>query len=461
MFLGSALGFTLAPVLLEFTLSLVPLQTAFLKTPQIDPRVGAVTVALAAVTTLVVALGVMRTSRRSRLTASGSTSTTARVRGFTRMIVAGQAGLAFALTLGGALVVTSLWYVWQIDPGYDSGSIAIVQVSARAQDSRTVSGQALEMNAELAKLPGVTAAGVFGARLLQHGYFVATVRLHPGDDPIEMQQVPHGGDLLDVLELRPVRGRLPTSDEIARRDPVVLFSERAVASLWPGEEAVGRSVFVSDVRRLVTVIGVVPDVQFASLDDRPRAAGQVYTAELGYRQMSFLLRTSGPPAAIAATARAELVGRRDQFDVLWSGTMVDALGTSIANRRFAAWTYGGFAVSALAITAVGILGLVAMVASLRTREIAVRLALGADTRQVVRLILKEQIVAVAIGLVAGGGVAAWSAAALSREVYGVTTSNPVIWAATALIILAMATVGTLIPAIRVSVMDPIRSLRSE
>jgi ABC-type antimicrobial peptide transport system permease subunit len=141
--------------------------------------------------------------------------------------------------------------------------------------------------------------------------------------------------------------------------------------------------------------------------------------------------------------------------------MEEALAGSVTDRRFAAWAYGGFAVCALAIAGVGILGLVAMVASLRTREMAVRLALGANPRQVVRLILREQIFAVAIGLLAGGLVTAWSVGALSREVYGVTTADPLIWTTTAVIILVVASVGTLIPAVRAARTDPIKALRVE
>jgi predicted permease len=459
VFAGAAIGFAVAPAVLQSTLALLPLQTAFLKTPQIDPRVVAFTVALASATSLIVALGVVRTAWRSRLSDPGSTSATTRIRGFGRLIVAGQSGLAFALTLGGALVVTSLWHIWQVDPGFDAGSIAVVQVNARAGDTRTVAEDALLMNAELARLPGVTAAGVFGARLLQHGSFIATVRLHPEDTPVEMQQIPHGGDLAGVLGLVPVRGRLPTADELDHRDPVVVISERAAASLWSGEDAVGRMLFLA--QRTVTVIGVVRDLQYSGLADRPRAAGQIYTPDLGYRQLSFLLRANRAPDGVAAAARAQLAAHRDRYDVLSAGTMVDALAGSISERRFAAWVYGGFAVCALVTTGIGILGLVAMVTSLRTREIAVRMALGAGSGRVVRTLLTEQMLAVAIGLAAGGLVAAWSVNVLSREVYGVTTTDPLVWTATAVMILVTATAGTLVPALRAARTDPIAALRTD
>ena len=405
--IGSALGFALAPVWLEFTLSLLPPQTGFVKPPSIDPRVAALVVGLAAATTLVVSLGVMRTVNRARLTASGSTTATGRVRGFGGAIVAGQTGLAFALTLGGALVVTSLWNLWQTNPGYDREKIAVVQVVARATNRSTIADDALRANDQLGRLPGAQAAGIFGARLLQHGHLVATVRKHPGSEPIELQQIAHGGDLTGVLELSAVRGRLPTVAEFARHDPVVVISERAAASLWPQEDPVGRTLFVGP--NAVTVVGVVPDLQFSSLGDvRPRAAGQLHNSDVGYRQLTFLIRTSGQPELLAAAAKAELAAWRDQFDVLFAGTMSEALAESIVQRQFAAWAYGGFAVGALTIASVGIFGLVAMMTSLRTREMAVRLALGAASGGVVRLLLREQLVAVAIGLAAGGLVAAWS-----------------------------------------------------
>jgi len=456
---GSVLGFATAPALLEFTLSFLPLQTAFVKPPEIDPRVAALTIALAGSTTLVVALGVLRTAGRVRSIAPGLISATGRFRRFNQAIVAVQAGLAFALMLAGTLVVTSLWHVWQIDPGYDSERIAVIEVTARTADSRTAAEEALQANGDLARLPGVEAAGVFGFRLLQHGYLVATARPHPGAEPAELQQIPHGGDLIGVLTLTPVRGRLPTRAEFARRDPVVLVSERAAAAFWPGEDPIGRPLFLE--AQTATVIGVVRDLRFVSLDEAPRAAGQVHTPNLGFRQLAFLLRTNGHPEPLVAAARAQLAARREQFDVVWAGTMEEALAGSIEQRRFAAWAYGGFAIAALAITSVGIIGLVAMVTSLRTREMAVRLALGAGGGRVIRLLLKEQISAVAIGLVAGGVLAAWSVGTLSRQMYGVTTTDPIMWAGTAVIILVTATIGTLLPARRAARTDPIQALRAE
>jgi ABC-type antimicrobial peptide transport system permease subunit len=112
-------------------------------------------------------------------------------------------------------------------------------------------------------------------------------------------------------------------------------------------------------------------------------------------------------------------------------------------------------------TGIGILGLVAMVTSLRTREIAVRMALGAGSGRVVRTLLTEQLLAVAIGLAAGGLVAAWSVNVLSREVYGVTTTDPLVWTATAVMILVTATAGTLVPALRAARTDPIAALRTD
>jgi predicted permease len=460
--LGSALGFAMAPPLLDFTLAFLPVQTAFVKPPAIDPRVAILTVALAASTTMVVALGVMRTARRARLIAPGSTTATGRFRRFSQAIVAAEAGLAFVLTLGGTLVVTSLWHVWQIDPGYDSENIAVVQVIGRAPEPKAVAEDALRANDDLARLPGVEAAGVFGFRLMRHGYLVATARPRPAVEPVELQQIPHGGDLVGVLNLIPVRGRVPTPAEFARRDPVVLVSERAASSLWPGEDPVGRPLLLGEaVQRTLTVIGVVRDLQFSGLADAPRAAGQVHMPDLGFREMTFLLRTRGPLEPLVTAAKAQLVARREQFDVVWAGTMAEALAGSIADRRFAAWTYGGFAVCALAITGVGIVGLLAMVTSLRTREMAVRLALGAGGGRVIRLLLKEQIFAVAIGLAAGGAFAAWGVSALSREVYGVTTTDPGVWAVTAALILATATAGTLLPAVRAARTDPIQALRAE
>jgi predicted permease len=459
VFAGSTLGLLAAPAVLAATLALLPLSTGFLKAPEIDLRVALLAGALASLSSLGVAAGAFRASRRGRVVASGLATSTARLKGFGRMLVAAQTGTAFVLVVGGALLVTSLWHVWQVDPGYDSDRLVVLEVAGLDRDFQARQSAVLQLTDELARLPGVEAAGLLGQRVLSGGWSVTTAGAAPEAERLEFQGLSVDRDLLQVLELTTLRGRLPTREEIARRDPLVLISERAATALWPGEDAMGLTLYLS--RSAVTVIGVVRDVELSRLGDVPRTAGQVYHLGAGGREASVLLRTLAAPGTVLPEAVKLVQAKARQFDLLRAGTMEQALADSIRQRRFSAWIYGGVAGSALVIIGVSILGLVAMVTSLRTREMGVRIALGATRSRVVGLFLREQVLAVVLGLLAGGIAATWTVAGMRREVFGITTTDPIVWTATALVILTTASLGAILPALRAAAVDPVTALRVE
>jgi hypothetical protein len=375
------------------------------------------------------------------------------------MLVAAQTGMAFVLVVGGALLVTSLWRVWQVDPGYDSDRLVVLEVAGLDRDFQARQSAVLQLTDELARLPGVEAAGVLGQTVLSGGWGVTTAGAAPEAERLEFQGLSVDHDLLQVLELTTLRGRLPIREEIARRDPLVLISERAATALWPGEDAMGLTLYLS--RSAVTVIGVVRDVELSRLGDVPRTAGQVYHLGAGGREASVLLRTLAPPGTVLLAAIDLVRAKSQQFDLLRAGTMEQALADSIRQRRFSAWIYGGVAGSALVIVGVSILGLVAMVTSLRTHEMGVRIALGATRSSVVGLFLREQVLAVVLGLLAGGIAATWTVAGMRREVFGITTTDPIVWTATALVILTTASLGAILPALRAAAVDPVTALRVE
>jgi hypothetical protein len=312
------------------------------------------------------------------------------------------------------------------------------------------------LQADLARLPGATSTAIMTSPFLTHSWAVVGVKSSASAQPIDLSEVTFRGDLFGVLGIRPIHGRLPTPEEIDRRDPIALVSERTAAALWPGEPAVGRSVVIG---KPLTVIGVVRDVRFGGLIDRDRRAGQVFVPTGRDRQITVLVRTTGSPADVAATAVRRLTAYRPQFEVLSAGTIRDALAGTISDRRFSAWLYGGYAMCAIVITAVGIFGIVATITSLRTKEIGVRQALGARRSSLVWLLLREQMTAVATGLVVGGGAAWWAVGLLRRQLYGVAPTDTVMWALSALTILAAAALATAIPAIRASAADPAVTLR--
>jgi predicted permease len=452
---GAAIGMSLTAPLLSVTLDLLPARTSFLKAPRVDARVIGVACAAALVSSCIVALAALWTSRRAHL-AIRPAQTTPKVRGFGRTLVAIQAALAFVVTLGGAMMTMSLWRAWQVDPGYEREQIAVVRLNARTPNVVDVDADVERLQTDLAHAPGATSTAIVTSPFLTHSWVVVSVKSAASPKPVDLSEVTFRGDLFGVLGIPPIEGRLPTPEEIDRRDPIALVSDRTAATLWPGEPAVGRSIVIG---KPLTVIGVVRDAKFAGLIDRDRRAGQVFVPGGSDRQLTVLTRTINSPAEMAATVARQAAAYRPRLELHSSGTMRDALAGTISDRRFSAWLYGGYAMCAIVITAVGIFGIVATITSLRTKEIGVRQALGARRSSLVWLLLREQMAAVATGLVVGGGAAWWAVGLLRRQLYGVAPTDTVMWALSALTILAAAALATAIPAIRASAADPAVTLR--
>jgi ABC-type antimicrobial peptide transport system permease subunit len=144
-----------------------------------------------------------------------------------------------------------------------------------------------------------------------------------------------------------------------------------------------------------------------------------------------------------------------------ASTLDDLYRDTVSLRRFQSWLFGGFAAAALVVVGVGILGLLAMSAARRRKEVGIRCALGATPAAVTTLMVREQLGAVLLGLLAGGVVAAWAVGFVEGYLYQLTTTDPRVWGTAVASILAMAAAGTLIPAIRASRVDPLQALRSE
>ena len=263
-----------------------------------------------------------------------------------------------------------------------------------------------------------------------------------------------------VLGITTVAGRLPTMAELATYEPVVVVSQSAARKLWGDEPAVGRVIVHSSGEAFGTVIGVVRDARLGGLDYTTR--GQFYlTRAPGAPQETVLMKTSGRADDMLALASRQLEGLGPPIEVLRARTLTEALGDSVSIRTFRAWLFGGFAGAALAIASVGILGIVAMSAARRTRELGIRIALGSSRQFIVRLLLREQVTAVLAGLIIGSMVAAWAARLIRSQLYSVATNDAGVWVAAGAVVLAVAGTGALVPAWRASHVDPVRALRVE
>jgi hypothetical protein len=265
----------------------------------------------------------------------------------------------------------------------------------------------------------------------------------------------------DVIAPQVVAGRLPTGDELRTAAPLLVVSERVAHSYWPGRSAVGETLTHWQSKAAYTVIGVVKDVRWLAWDMESPIIYAPYASASRAPWLTYFIRTNANTGRVTQ----DVIKAIEETDHLArprrAGTLDSIFRESVSLRRFQSWLFGGFAAAALVVVAVGIFGLLAMSTARRTKEVGIRCALGATPKSVVRLILREQAVAVVAGLAAGGAVAGWAVGFVKGYLYELTVSDPRIWLSAVGLIMLTALIGALVPALRASRIDPLKALRVE
>lgn len=389
-------------------------------------------------------------------------------------LVVGQAALSLALLIGATLLVRSSVALWTADAGFNPAPLLSVRIylAGDRYDPNAVKVQALEqIGAQVRALPGVVAASFTGSIPADDGG--PTIRVvpegaaaTPGDD-LGVQMIVTMPDLWDALALRLHEGRTfsETESRAAEAD-VVIINRRLAERLWPGGGAVGRTLTVREAEglRALRVIGVAPNLVYEELgEETVQSQLNVYMApgSAGRRTMALLVRTTGDPAAVAGAVRRVLHDVDPAiapYDVL---TMRARRAYTQWGERFLSRMFTGFAVAALLMACLGAYGVMAYSTAQHTREIGVRLALGATGRDVVWLFLRRGVLLTALGLALGAPLAFATARSLAALLYRVSPWSPSIWVGTPLVLgLALLAAGFL-PAWRASRTDPALALRQD
>jgi predicted permease len=470
---GAAIGVTIAAPLLRFSAELLPEDLALFRAAAIDWRVAAFSVAATALLTILVTIWPLRLASTGDTTPGHTRSVTSQARPMSwRLVVMAQVALALVLTVGGSLLVGSLLSVYAQTPAITTKNILTISVGFLSMPSRVgrdSPDRATRVNALLERVgsvPGVEAAALTAYDLLEHAYQPSSFTA-PATALRSQATVTHAvtADFYRTVEPHLVAGRWPTAVELASDAPVILVSERVAANYWPNMPAIGETLTdrrSGDTAMTFTVVGVVKDVRWAAWDNEalPTIYGP-YALLARQTSSTVLIRTSAGFSRVAADALRVMAesdpllraGRVAPFDQLF----VD----SVRPRRFQAWLFGSFAFASLCVVGVGIFGQLAMSTARRTREVGIRMTCGATRAGIASLILREQLVPVIAGVVAGGLVAAWAVRFVSGYLYQVTPSDARVWAAATGLILLTAAAGTLAPAFRASRIDPTSALKAE
>jgi predicted permease len=266
------------------------------------------------------------------------------------------------------------------------------------------------------------------------------------------------------MGIRPKTGRFFTPDDGPKSDPVLIVNETFVKTFWPGvSDPVGRRIRRSGSEKApwMTVVGMVEDVRHYGLERPMRPGVYLPVAQMPTPTLAVAIRTARDPAAFTPTARAALRELDPELPLYQVRTMEEALARSLSQRSLYSWLLGVFASLALLLALGGSYGVTTYLVSQRTREIGIRLALGAQNADITRNVLRASLTIVGIGIVVGFAVSVGAARQLSSLLFGVPPHDTTVLSVALVVLLGTAAVANLLPARRAARVDPMRSLRTE
>jgi predicted permease len=263
----------------------------------------------------------------------------------------------------------------------------------------------------------------------------------------------------EAMAIPVLRGRIFNERDDANAPGVVVINERFAERFWPGENPVGRTVMVTS--REHTVIGVVPTGRYHTLGEAPLPFYYLAQAQWWNWQMTVHVRTSRDPARFVPTLRAEVRGLDPDLPLADVRTMTESLGIALLPARTAGTVLAAFGLLGLVLAAIGIYGVIAYSVAQRTREIGIRMAVGAARAQVVAALMRQGLALVAVGAALGlaGGWGAWRL--VRGMLHGATAPDPLTFTAVPVLLIAVAALAIWIPARRAAGVDPVMALRME
>ncbi|HXW04376.1 MAG TPA: ABC transporter permease [Vicinamibacterales bacterium] len=393
-----------------------------------------------------------------------------------RLLIAGEVALAVVLLVGAGLMARTMIGLNAVDPGFRADHLAVATVSLAGTPHHEAPARDpmfRRIREHLQTLPGVTAAGAINHLPLAGDVWTLGYRIEGQPEPPPGQRLSAVYRIVQpgyfaAMELPILQGRALSDDDGPAAPPVAVINQAMADRQWPGESPIGRRLFMpgmSDIRAPITIVGVTADARQSDwtepVHDEVYLAYAQRSGEFGLGRMTFVLRTSSDPARLASTIPGEVALLDRSVAVFDNATMTSVVADELWRERLTMQLAGVFAAVALGLAAIGIYAIVAYSVERRTRELGVRIALGATRGRVVRLALGEALRPALLGL-AGGVVAALGAARFIESLlFGVSALDPATLATAVITLLTVAAVAAWIPARRASRLDPLEALRRD
>ena len=487
---GGGAGLLLGAACIRPLLAMSPIQLDRLAQPGIDGRVLAftllVSMAAGVVFGLVPALQPARGNLHEPLKEGGNrTAGSVGRQWLRRSLVVSEVALALVLITGASLLVHSFVGLLRQEAGFDAGHVVTMKLSlppARYGTAAAAERFGSQLVERLEALPGVRAAALTTTVPLEPGpdlSFKVVGRKGGGEDgqgdyDADFRAITPG--IFKALRIPILRGRGFTAGDRVGGPLVALINREAARRIWPNEDPIGQRIFVAEGAKDLedrgprTIVGIVGDTRDDGLDRKQPAVLYVPLGQLPDTLAAMFLkllpltvavRTAADSPAIVADTKKEIWAMDPTQPIDDVRTMAEVRDASLGTRRFTTTLLGLLALLALTLAAVGIYGVLSYLVEQRTREIGVRMALGASTAQVQRLVLRQGMGAVAVGIVLGLAGALAVTRLLGGLLVGVTAHDPLSFLVTPALLAAIAVLAGSIPAHRASRLDPLAALREE
>jgi putative ABC transport system permease protein len=484
--IGGAAGILTAVGTLGFILRFMPSNVPRLSEVRIDWVVLAFALLISILTGLVFGLapalhsakGALSSAIREGGRGSGYSTKTARLRD---VLIVSELAFAVVLMVGAGLLLRTLRDLLQENPGFNPTQVVTANIQLPNPnepeadpylDNLPRANFDRELLRRMKAIPGVELAAITSALpatntnpnavggLANEGFAIE-------DRPVESSQGLHAEririspDYFKVLQTMLLRGRSFTESDEDGKPLVAIIDESTAHKYWPIRDPLGRRVrFGRDPSKpWTTVVGIVKDIKSDGLDINGVPHIYVSTYQDSSKELSVVLRTSLPATLLEPEIRHEIQSIDPGLPVFNVSSMNDILDRSLASRRFSADLVGGFAGLAMLLASIGIYGLLAYMVSQRSREIGIRMALGARQGDILRMFLRKGLALAGLGIVAGLVVSASTASMMASLLYGVRPHDPAVFLIVPLLLLAVAALASYLPARRATKVNPIVALR--
>jgi putative ABC transport system permease protein len=474
--MGGVAGFCLGYLCLIVLKAIAPANLIPLEALQLDFRVFAFATAVSLLSGIffgtIPAIDAARTAPREPLQKGASILGGGERRGFARRIlVIGEVAIALVLLMGASLLIRSFHRLVEVDPGFRPQNVLTAWIqfpNARYEKDEQKSQFFARLLDSVRALPGVRSASA-DAFLPFAGIIAATGVQVEGRPVSPVSQLPVVDvslvepDFFETLGIPLISGRSFNPSEALQATGNVVISQSMAQTLWPNENPIGKRVTIDMKRenRPSTVIGVVGDIKHAGLASAVHPTAYWAYPELGFQFMTLVIRTDGDPRALISALRQTVLRIDKNQPIADVVTMETLLSTSVARTRFATEVMAAFAFIAFLLAIVGIYGVISYDVERRTREIGIRMALGAQRASVIRLMLKQGMALAGVGIGFGIVASLGLTRLLTSVLYQTRPNDPVIFVLDCATLATVALCAGYFAVQRISGIEPIAALRRE